>query len=70
MPTLAQKSERAQDSLLAYSRAHLTLAALTERAVDSVAARVLTPSEALEGLAEFVGQYRHRLAELDGRAGQ
>jgi hypothetical protein len=68
MSTLAETADRAQAALQAYQTAHVTMAAAAEMTVDLVADHVFTPAEAVEALTEFVGEYRARLAELDGRA--
>jgi hypothetical protein len=44
------------------------MAAAAEMVVDMVASKAFTPAEAVEALADFVKQYRAKLAEIDGRA--
>jgi hypothetical protein len=68
MPTLSETADRAQVALQAYSTAHLNMAAAAEMVVDMVAGKAFTPAEAVEALADFVRQYRAKLAEIDGRA--
>jgi hypothetical protein len=67
-PTACERADRALANLQAYQVAHVTMAAAAERVVTMVAKRVFTPGEGMEALAEFVSQYRSKLAELDGRA--
>ena len=68
MCTLSQKADAALANMQAYSTAHLNMAAAAEMVVDMVAGKAFTPAEAVEALADFVRQYRAKLAEIDGRA--
>jgi hypothetical protein len=68
MPTLSETADRAQVALQAYSTAHLNMAAAAEMVVDMVAGKAFTPEEGIQALADFVKQYRAKLAEIDGRA--
>ena len=68
MPTLAETADRALSNMQAYSTAHLNMACAAEKVSDMVAGKVFTPTEAVEALADFVKQYRAKLAEIDGRA--
>ena len=68
MPSLSQRTDRALAALEKYQTAHVTMAAAAEMVVDMVAGKAFTPAEAVEALADFVRQYRAKLAEIDGRA--
>jgi hypothetical protein len=65
MPTLAETADRALSMMERYQTAHVTMAGAAEMIVDMVAGKVFTPAEAVEALADFVKQYRAKLADID-----
>lgn len=68
MCTLSQKADAAQVALEAYQVAHVQMACAASKVSDMVAEHVFTPEEGIQALADFVKQYRLKLAEIDGRA--
>jgi len=69
MPTISQRADAALTALESYQRAHVNMAAAAELVVELTADGTMTAVEGLQALADFVKQYRARLAALDGRAG-
>ena len=70
MDSLSERSDRATKALKEYSTAHIVMASAAERVCEMVVAKAFSPAEAIESLAMFASQYRRKLRELDGRAGQ
>ena len=68
MPTLSETADAALANMQAYSIAHLNMACAASKVADMVAGKVFTPEEGIQALADFVKQYRAKLAEIDGRA--
>ncbi len=68
MPTLSETADRALANMQAYQVAHINMACAAEKVSDMVAGKAFTPEEGIQALAAFVGQYRAKLAEIDGRA--